>query len=83
MQLEVLGENKNQTLGLILPKYSKKTFKISFDISSDEEFNVTNNFFHRNVRIFFYNEQEYYLKVNLIIKVADNVVSKLKNLKKE
>lgn len=53
-------------------------FKLSFLLDQPFEFNLTNPYFHRKISLYLYNHEEYYLSLTLLLRVADNVVQKIK-----
>jgi hypothetical protein len=56
---------------------------VNFNIEAGSYgFNLSNPLYHQKVNLYLYKSNEYHIELHLLIKVADNVVSKLKLLEK-
>jgi len=57
---------------------SKSTFRISFHVDSNFNLNISNPIFNKNINLYLYFGNQYYIHLHLVIKVADNIVIKMK-----
>jgi hypothetical protein len=76
LRIEQVGSEAGTPIRLA--KNGKTVFKLHFCLDQPFEFNLTNPYFHRKISLYLYNHDEFYLSLTLLLRVADNVVQKLK-----
>lgn len=72
VRVEGVGESVS------LQARGKTVFRLSFLLDQPFQFNLSNPYFHRRINLYLYNHDEYYLALTLLLRVADNVVQKIK-----
>jgi hypothetical protein len=57
---------------------NKSTFRIHFKLDQKFEINMTDRVLHHELTLYFYRGSDYHLQLHLVIKVADNILHKMK-----
>ena len=57
---------------------SKSTFKISFHVDHNFNLNISNQILNKNINFYLYNGNHYYIRLNIVIKIVDNIIIKMK-----
>lgn len=66
-----------------VPANSRATFRISFSLGQHFNINSTNKLLHNEMTLYFYKGDDYHIQLHLVMKVADNILAKLKNKSEE
>ena len=57
---------------------SKATFQIGFKLDQNFHINSTNKLYHHELTLYLYKGNSYHIQLHLVMKVADNILSKIK-----
>lgn len=61
----------------------KSTFKIDFRVDHSFHINYSNPYFHHSLTLYFYKGSHYHIQLHLLIKIADNIVTKIQAKEQE